>query len=90
MTVGTPLDAEHVASRLPAWWWPVRPGALAVGAVGGILVITAAWLRTARPAVVVGLVAAGVVPFAVLGWTALVPVLIAALAGGLTVPLVRS
>ena len=65
------------------------PPLLAVGALGGILVIVAAWPRTARPLLVVGLVTAGTVPFAVLGWTAVVPILIPILAGGLAALVVR-
>ena len=66
------------------------PALLVIGGIGGILVIVAAWLRTPHPAVlVVGLVAVGTVPFATLGWTALVPVLVAAQAGALTALVVR-
>ena len=65
------------------------PALLVIGGVGGILVIVAAWLRITRLAVVVGLVAVGTVPFAILGWTALVPVLVAVQAGALTALVVR-
>jgi len=40
-------------------------------------------------AVVAGLVAVGTVPFAILGWTALVPVLVTVQAGALTALVVR-
>ncbi len=65
------------------------PALMVIGGVGGILLIVAAWLPTARPTVVIGLAVVGAVPFAALGWTAVVPVLVALLAAGLTALIVR-
>jgi len=55
------------------------PWVMAVGAVSGTVLVLAAWLP-ARPAVRVGLVLLGTVPLAVVGWYALVPLLVAAVA----------
>jgi len=55
------------------------PWVMAVGAVSGTALVLAAWLP-ARPAVRVGLVLLGTVPLAVVGWYALVPLLVAAVA----------
>ena len=65
------------------------PALLVIGGIGGIMLIVAAWLRTARRNIVIGLVTVGIVPFAALGWTAVVPVLVAVLAAGLTALVVR-
>jgi hypothetical protein len=62
---------------------------VAVGAVGGVALITAAWLRTAPRAVVVGLIAVGTVPFAALAWSAVVPLLLAVVVVVVAVPVVR-
>ena len=55
------------------------PWVMAVGAVSGTALVLVAWLP-ARPAVRVGLVLLGTVPLAVVGWYALVPLLVAAVA----------
>ena len=60
-----------------------------IGGVGGILVDRGGLAAHRHLAVVVGLVAVGTVPFAILGWTALVPVLVAVQAAGLTALVVR-
>jgi hypothetical protein len=60
------------------------PLVLLIGGVGGVALVVAAWLRTSRPAVTAGLVVLGTVPFAVLGWPAVVPILLMLLAAGLT------
>jgi hypothetical protein len=57
---------------------------LVVGGLSGVALIVAAWLRSAPIVVVLALVAAGTLPFAALGWTAVVPVLVALLAGLMT------
>jgi hypothetical protein len=65
------------------------PMLMIVGAVGGIALITAAWLRSAPGALLVGLVVVGTVPFAALAWTAVVPVLLAVAAALIAVPVIR-
>lgn len=65
------------------------PVPMAVGAVGGIALIAAAWLRRAPRPVLVGLVVVGTVPFAVLAWTAVVPLLLVVTAFAVAVPVVR-
>lgn len=66
------------------------PAALmVVGAIGGMCLIAAARLTTLPKEAFVGLVMVGTVPFAVLAWTAIVPVLLLLVAVGLAVPLVR-
>ena len=65
------------------------PRAMAVGAVSGTALVLAAWLP-ARPAVRVGLVLLGTVPLAVVGWYALVPPLVAAVALPIAAAVLRS
>jgi hypothetical protein len=66
------------------------PAVMAVGMAGGLCLIVAAWLQGSRRWLLAVLVAAGTVPFAVLAWTALVPVLLAVAAVALAVPVVRA
>lgn len=66
------------------------PAVMAVGVAGGLCLIAAAWLQGSRRWLLAVLVAAGTVPFAVLAWTALVPVLLAVAAVALAVPVVRA
>ncbi len=63
------------------------PVPMVVGAVGGIALIAAAW-TTSRGARW-GLIVAGTVPFALLAWAAVVPVLLAVLALVVAIPLLR-
>ena len=65
------------------------PVTMAVGAVGGVALIAAAWLRTAPRGVVVGLIVVGTVPFAALAWSAVVPLLLAVVVVVVAVPVVR-
>ena len=65
------------------------PVTMAVGAAGGVALIVAAWLRTARRGVVIGLIAVGMVPFAALAWYAVVPLLLAVVVVVVAVPVVR-
>ena len=65
------------------------PALMVIGGLGGVALIAAAWLPTTSRALVGGLVVVGTVPFAVLGATAVVPVLVAVMAGWLTVFAVR-
>jgi hypothetical protein len=83
---------RDTASTIGARWWSVllsalggcellmaaraAPAPMLVGALGGAALIAAAWLR--RPSRVRSwtLVAVGTVPFAVLAWTAVVPLLL--------------
>jgi hypothetical protein len=62
---------------------------LTVGAVGGLSLIAASWLTTPRRGTLVGLLIIGTVPFAVVAWTAVVPVLLLVVAAGIAIPLVR-
>lgn len=81
------LSALGVCELLMAAGSP--PPLMAVGAVGGIALFAAAWLRTPRRSAALGLVALGTVPFAALAWTALVPVLLLLAAAAVAVPLVQ-
>jgi len=65
------------------------PWVMAVGAVSGTALVLAAWLP-ARPAVRVGLVLLGTVPLAAVGWYALVPPLVAAVALPIAAAVLRS
>ena len=65
------------------------PVTMAVGAVGGVALITAAWLRSAPGRLLIGLVAVGTVPFAVIAWTAMVPMMLAVVAALVAIPIVR-
>ena len=65
------------------------PVPMAVGVVGGIALIAAAWLRRVSRRVLVGLLVVGTGPFAVLAWTAVVPLLLAAVAFAVAIPVVR-
>jgi hypothetical protein len=66
------------------------PVLLAVGVAGGGCLIAAAWLRPRRRWLLPVLLVAGTVPFALLAWTALVPVLLAVAAAALAVPVLRA
>ncbi len=63
------------------------PVPMIIGGAGGIALITAAWLRTANRAALLGLVAVGTVPFAAVAWTAVVPVLLTLVAITVAMPL---
>ena len=65
------------------------PALMVIGGLGGVALIAAAWLPTSSRTLVVGLVVVGTLPFAVLGVTAVVPVLVAVLAGLLTIFVLR-
>jgi hypothetical protein len=64
------------------------PLPIAVGAVGGTMLIVGAWLRTASRSLLIGLVVLGTVPFAVTGWAAVVPLLVIIVVAVATVPLI--
>ncbi|MFD3403637.1 hypothetical protein ACFWUU_23335 [Kribbella sp. NPDC058693] len=53
---------------------------MVVGALSAVALATAAWRRSASRRTVYSLVALGTIPFAALGWTAVVPVLLAVIA----------
>jgi hypothetical protein len=63
---------------------------LLAGGVGGIALAAAAWWRPAPRRAIVSLVILGTVPITVAGWTVLVPLIVAVLAGLLAVPITRS
>jgi hypothetical protein len=65
------------------------PWGMAVGGVGGLALIAAAWaFRT--PGGITAALVVGTVPFAVVGWTVVVPILVAVVAVALAVPIVRA
>lgn len=64
---------------------PVR--LMVVGAVGGAALVVAAWWRSAPRVVRLNLAALGTLPIVALGWTAVVPVLLAGVAWLLVLPL---
>jgi hypothetical protein len=66
------------------------PVPMAVGIVGGLALIAAAWLRPAGRGLLVAFAAVGTIPFAAVAWTALVPVLLALVAILLLIPVVRA
>ena len=59
------------------------PMAMAVGGAGGIALIVAAWVVRGSRLYGAGLMVLGTVPFAVVAWTALVPVLLLLVTAGL-------
>lgn len=66
------------------------PGLLmVVGALSAAALVTAAWWRSAPRRTVIGLVALGTIPFAAIGWTAVVPALLAIVAMLLALPVRR-
>ncbi|MFJ1760077.1 hypothetical protein ACIOD2_07160 [Amycolatopsis sp. NPDC088138] len=62
---------------------------MVVGGLGAAALVAAAWWRTAPRSAVLALVLSGTVPFGLLGWTALVPLVLAVLALLLSLPLLR-
>lgn len=60
-----------------------------VGLLGGLALLTAAWWRSAPKGALAGLVAAGTIPFAGLGWAAVVPLVLAGVAGVIAIPIIR-
>jgi hypothetical protein len=65
------------------------PVPMVVGALGGLALLAATWLRRLPRGPRIGLALLGVLPFAGVGWTALVPVLLALVAAPLLVVAVR-
>ncbi|AEA28489.1 hypothetical protein Psed_6393 [Pseudonocardia dioxanivorans CB1190] len=65
------------------------PVPMIVGALGGLALLAATWLRRLPRGPRIGLALLGVLPFAGVGWTALVPVLLALVAAPLLVVAVR-
>ena len=64
------------------------PLLMIVGGVGGLALVAAAW-AIQTPGGVTAAVALGTLPFAVLGWAAIVPILLAIVAAAAAVPIVR-
>jgi hypothetical protein len=65
------------------------PAVMAVGAVGGLALVTASWLPTSRRSALVGLLAMGTVPFAAAAWTAIAPILLLLAAAAVATPLLH-
>jgi len=65
------------------------PVPMVVGALGGLALLAATWLRRLPRGPRIGLALLGVLPFAGVGWTALVPVLLALVAAPLLVVALR-
>jgi hypothetical protein len=61
-----------------------------VGAIGGLSLIGAAWIASRNRLGAAGLMALGTIPFAVIAWTALVPLLVLLVAAGLATPVLRT
>jgi hypothetical protein len=62
---------------------------MAAGLLGGLALLIAAWLSRAGRATLIALAAVGTIPFAILAWTALVPLLLTLAAILLLVPVLR-
>jgi hypothetical protein len=65
------------------------PAVMAVGAVGGLALITAAWLPTSPRSALLGLLAVGTVPFAATAWTAIAPILLVLATAAVATPLLH-
>jgi hypothetical protein len=65
------------------------PWGMAVGGVGGLALIAAAWAFRTSGGVTAALVV-GTLPFALVGWTVVVPILVAVVAVVLAVPILRA
>ncbi len=65
------------------------PLLVVVGAVGGLALVTAAWLPWPSRLVLIALLVIGTVPLAVMAWTAIVPVLLLLVTAGVAAPLIR-
>lgn len=65
------------------------PLLMVVGGLGGVALVTAAWVPATQRVRLLALVLIGTVPFAVLGWTAIAPVLVSLLAVAISASVVR-
>ena len=63
------------------------PLLMAVGGLGGALLVATAWVPMTQRVVFLGLVLIGTVPFALLGWTAVAPIVVLLMAVALALPL---
>ena len=61
-----------------------------IGACGGIALVVSSWVVVDRRAVAAALMAIGTIPFAVVAWTAIVPLLLLVVVGGLAIALLRT
>jgi hypothetical protein len=66
------------------------PVPMIVGAIGGLSLIGAAWIASRNRLGAAGLMALGTIPFAVVAWTALVPIVVLLVAAGLATPVLRT
>jgi len=65
------------------------PMVMVVGGAGGVALVAAAWVGAQHRGLFAGLVLLGTVPFAAVAWTALVPVLLLAVASALAIAVAR-
>ena len=65
-------------------------GVMTIGLVGGLAVVGAAMVMPSHRGGGAALLAVGTVPFAVVAWSALVPILLVSLAAGLATTIYRS
>lgn len=61
-----------------------------VGAIGGLSLIGAAWIASRSRLGAAGLMTLGTIPFALIAWTALVPLLVLIVAAALAAPVLRT
>ncbi|WP_295701883.1 hypothetical protein [Lapillicoccus sp.] len=66
------------------------PLLMAVGGLGGAVLVAVAWVPMTQRSTFLDLVLIGTVPFALLGWTAIAPILLMLMAVAIALPLVRA
>jgi hypothetical protein len=79
------LGACELLMAAGASRWPMT-----VGTIGGLSLIGASWIASRSRLRAAGLMALGTIPFAVVAWTALVPILVLIIAAGLAAPVLRT
>jgi|GEM_PF-1703692 len=65
------------------------PLLMAVGGLGGAVLVAVAWVPMTQRSTFLDLVLIGTVPFALLGWTAIAPILVMLMAVAIALPLAR-
>ena len=66
------------------------PLLMIVGGLGGALLVAAAWVPMTQRVMLLDVVLIGTVPFALLGWTAIAPILLMLMAVAIALPLART